>query len=425
MRLPSVIFGVLTLIVAYRLATQIFRDPAVTLAALAVFSVAEQLIWFSQTARPYALALLLTLLSFGSFLHFLQSRRMRHAIVYALTTALLIYAHFLFGVVVVVQVVLVMAKSGWRELLSKHWLWTLSITAMLCLPLSGQLIALYGRRQALDWIPHVVQTSQGATLARGFADPWALVLATVALLAIGIERINLRDSSTREVLKFLLAWLIIPLAGIWALATLIGVSFFEARYILFVYPAAYYLWAWLMLHVKATNWRRALPACAFVTATMGISLIPHLFENGTFRHAEQLGWERAGKTMSALGRPGDQVVFYSVFVEADQFTEKPQDAFLLSYVSWPLVAHLPPNHGLSLISLPHHQNDHTNRYIRSIEQRVATHERVWVIGPDKQREYFNDEMISQFGFHRVDTFPSELSEYTIKVSLLVRSRQGS
>ena len=73
LRLPSVIFGVLTLFVAFRLALQIFRDENVALVSVAVFSITEQLIWFSQNARPYALALFLTLLSFLLFLHFLQS----------------------------------------------------------------------------------------------------------------------------------------------------------------------------------------------------------------------------------------------------------------------------------------------------------------------------------------------------------------
>jgi len=422
LRLPSVIFGILTLFVAFRLARQLFHDQTVALTSVAVFSVNEQLIWFSQNARPYALALFLTLVSFLFFLHFLQSRRLRDGTVYTVTTALLIYSHFLFAWVVVIQVVVVTLRFGWRELSSKCWLLAYLLIAGLCLPLSGQILSLYGRRQTLDWVPNIVQSIQASALARGFADPWALVLATFTLLAVGIKPIDLRPSPTREGLLFLLAWLIIPLAGIWTAATIIGVSFFEARYILFVYPAALYLWAWLMLHVKHANWLRWLPAGVFLAATLSISLIPYLFETGAFRHSERLGWDQAARTLAAAGRPGDLVVFYSAFIEADLFAQRPQDTYLLSYVGWPLIAHLPPNHSFTLVSLPLLQNERTDPYIKSLEIRAAKHDRVWVIGPDKQREYFNDKLISQFSFHPV---PGHLSDNIIKASLLVRSGSGS
>jgi mannosyltransferase len=423
LRLPSVIFGILTLFVAHRLAMRIFHGQNMALAAsAAVFSVNEQLIWFSQDARPYALALFLTLLSFLFFLQFLQSRRMRNGAVYTVTTALLIYSHFLFAFVLIIQIVVVTLRFGWRELLSKYWLLTFLLMAILCLPLTGQIVSLYGRRQTLNWVPNIVQSIQASLLARGFADPWALVLATVTLLAVGIKAIDLRDSPTREVLLFLVAWLIIPLAGIWAVATIIGVSFFEARYVLFVYPAALYLWAWLLVHVKPANWLRWLPSCVFLVATFSISLIPYLGETGAFRRAEKLGWDQAARTLVAAGQPSDLVVFYSAFIEADLFAQSPQETFLLSYVGWPLIAHLPPNHGFTLVGLPLRQDERTDPYIKSLEIQAAKHDRVWVIGPDEQRDYFNDGMIRQFGFHPVHSY---LSDNIIKASLLVRSRSGS
>jgi len=422
LRLPSVIFGILTLFVAFCLAMQIFRDRIVALASVAVFSVNEQLIWFSQDARPYALALFLTLLSFLYFLHFLKSRRLRDGIVYAVTTALLIYSHFMFAFVVFIQVVVVMLRFGWRDLLSKFWLLAYLLIAVLCLPLTGQILSLYGRRQTLDWVPNIVQSIQASALARGFADPWALVLATFTLFAVGIKPIDLRQSPMREGLLFLLAWLIIPLAGIWTVATIIGVSFFEARYILFVYPAAFYLWGWLMLHVKPVNWLRWFPSCVFLVATFSISLIPYLMETGTFRHYERLGWDQAAKKLTAAGQPGDLVVFYSAFIEADLFAQRLQDTYLLSYVGWPLIAHLPPNHSFTLVGLPLLQNERTDPYIKSLEIQAAKHDRVWVIGPDKQRDYFNDKLISQFSFHPVSGY---LSDNIIKASLLVRSGSGS
>jgi len=295
------------------------------------------------------------------------------------------------------------------------------LIGILCLPLTSQILSLYERRQTLDWVPHIVQSIQASALARGFADPWALVLATFTLLTVGLKPIDLRDQSTREVLLFLFAWLIVPLAGLWIVATMIGVSLFEARYVLVIYPATYYIWAWLILHVKPVNWLRWLPSSVFVVATFTLSLVPHLAETGTFRHSEKLGWDQAAKTLAAAGQPGDVVVFYAAFIEADRFVQRPQDTYLLSYIGWPLLAHLPPNHGFALLSLPLQQNERTDPYIKSLEIQASKRNRVWVIGPDKQRDYFNDAMITQFGFHPV---PSYLSNNEVKVSLLVRSNSG-
>jgi uncharacterized membrane protein len=420
LRLPSVIFGISTLFVTYRLAILIFQDQAVALASVAVFSVNEQLIWFSQIARPYALALFLTLMSFLFFLQFLRSGGAVAGISYAVTTALLIYSHFLFAFVVVVHIAFATLKLGWREMTSSHWIWVLLLIGVLCLPISGQIVNLYERRQTLDWIPHFQQSFQASVIARGFANPWALVLATIPLLAIGIRPIDLYGSPAGEFLFFLALWMVIPIAALWAAAHVFEVSFLEARYILFVYPAAFYLWAWLMLQVKRNGWLRWLPTCVFLMATFTISLIPRYIETGNFRDSEKWGWDQAAKILVEAGGPGDLVVIYTGFVEADLFVRKPQDPYMLSYVGWPLIAHLPRNHILSLVSLPLLQNERTNPYIKSLELEAAKHDRVWVIGPDQQREYFNQRMITEFGFTPAHSYSST---HKIKASLLLRSRR--
>jgi hypothetical protein len=126
--------------------------------------------------------------------------------------------------------------------------------------------------------------------------------------------------------------------------------------------------------------------------------------------------------LATAGRPGDLVVFYAAFIEADLFAQRPQDTYLLSYVGWPLIAHLPPNHGFILLCLPLQQNDRTDPYIESLEIQASQRSRVWVIGPDKQRDYFNDAMISQFGFRPVSSY---LGNNEIKVSLLIRDSSRS
>ncbi len=418
LRLPSVIFGILTLLVTLRLARQIFRAKDFAFASLAIFSINEPLIWFSQNARPYALALFLALLSISLYLDFLKSPRFLQGVLYAVPTALLIYAHFLFGFLFLFQVIYAAVRFGWRSLLSKNWLLAFAWISLLCLPLSGQIIHLYGRRQTLDWIPHIVQSIQASSLARSFADPWALIVSTAVLLVIGIKPINLREKPTREIFGLLVSWLSIPLLGIWLVAKAIGVSFFEPRYILFVYPSVFFLWTWLLLHSKRTDGFRWLPLSVFLATTFVVSLAPNLAETGTFRHSEKLGWADAANTLIAEGQTGDLVIFYSAFIEADLFAGKPNDTYLLSYVGWPLIAHLPSKHRFILASMPFLQDDRTDPYIQSLMAQASKRGRVWVIGPDQQREYFDDKLVTQFRFHPSYRY---LSNNIVKVVLLVQT----
>jgi hypothetical protein len=385
---------------------QIFHDQQSAIVATAVFSVNEHQIWVSQTARPYALALLLTLASFLFFLHFSCKGRAQTGIAYAVTTALLIYAHVLFGFVVIVQIIAVALRFGWREALAKNWLLAWFLIAILCLPLTDQVFSLYGRRSSLNWIPNFSQSYQASAAARAFAEPWALILATITLLKIGVQPTDLRDPRTREPLVFMLAWLVIPLVGLSAAAIIFGVSFLEARYLLFVYPAAFYLWSWLLLHTKPAGWHRFLPSYAFLVATLSISLLPNVIQSGTFRASEKLGWDRAAKILTEAGMPGDLVVIYTGFVEANLFARTPQDDYLLSYVGWPLIAHLPRNHDFSLVSLPLLQDSGTDAYIKSVEIEAAKHNRVWVVAPARQSDYFNGEMITEFGFRQIRRYSS-------------------
>jgi 4-amino-4-deoxy-L-arabinose transferase-like glycosyltransferase len=422
LRLPSVLFGVTTLFTAYKLAVEIFHDPEIATTSTAIFAVNEHQIWISQAARPYALALLLTLTSFLLCLKFARNSSGRAGIGYAITTALLIYSHFIFGFVVVVQIVIVALRCGWRELLGKKWLLAWFSIAILCLPLTSQFLSLYGRRDSLNWIPHFSQSYQASATARAFAEPWALLLATIALIKIGIKPTNLRDPRGREPLTVLSAWLLIPAMGLWMAATVFGVSFLEARYLLFIYPAAFYLWAWVLLRTKPADWHRFIPSSVFLIATFSFSLIPHAIESAAFRPSEKLGWKQAGRILTDAAAPNDLVVIYTGFVEADLFARTPDDDYLLSYVGWPLIAHLPREYDFSIASLPLLQNERTDAYIKSVELKAAKHDRVWVVAPSKQSDYFNSEMRTEFGFHPIGRYPTGGK---IQVTLLGRALNQS
>ena len=115
LRLPSVIFGIASLALVYPIAMRTFQHRQVALTAVVVFSLSERLIWYSQNARPYALALLLTMLSFLFFHSTAHAKSISHKIGYVLATSLLIYAHFVFCFIAIIQVIYLIFTKGWRE----------------------------------------------------------------------------------------------------------------------------------------------------------------------------------------------------------------------------------------------------------------------------------------------------------------------
>ena len=67
---------------------------------------------------------------------------------------------------------------------------------------------------------------------------------------------------------------------------------------------------------------------------------------------------------------------------------------------------LPRNNDFSLVSLPLLQDPRTDAYIKSVEIAAAKHNRVWVVAPDRPSDYFNGEMITEFGFRPFRRFSS-------------------
>jgi 4-amino-4-deoxy-L-arabinose transferase-like glycosyltransferase len=410
LRILSVFLGVATLFAAYKLAREIFTEHGVALVSVAVLSLNDRLIWLSQNARPYALALFLTILSFLFFLA--VSRRKSNAAIigYVLTTTLLIYSHFLFGPVVIAQMAILVFQTDWRQLFSKLWLTCFFAIGILCLPLVGQFTSLYERRQSLNWLqyrPEFDIWSQLATLAREFSDPSVMLATIVSLVIAGIKPFSRLDSSAKAALGLLLLWFGIPFIVLWSIAALLHVSLLETRYIILIYPAACYLLSWFLLNSRPTDWRRWFPVSVFVVTTAGFSLIPNYSRTGTFSRWTNSGWSDAARVLALNAHPKDYVVFHTGLVEADRFALKPDDPLLLSYVSWPIVAHLPSNHGLRLLSLPYNLSEQTEDYLKSVEERAGSQDQVWVAAEGKLVSYLNNKMTTDFGFQVIQLYTTK------------------
>ena len=194
------------------------------------------LIRYSQEARPYALALALSLASFALFIRVLRGSGFAGRAACALATAGTFYAHYLFGFALLVQAGYALSQ---RTATRRPALLSLAVAALLMEPGSLQLAHLFTRRRTLDWVPDPKSLPDAlGTVAQTLIDPWPLGLAAltvVALLAFG-ARAWRGDPGDRPGL--VLGWLTVTLAVVALAPALLDVNLIARRYLLFAAPAA-------------------------------------------------------------------------------------------------------------------------------------------------------------------------------------------
>lgn len=210
LRLPSILFGIGVLGLLYPLGMRIFHDRHAALLALAIFAVNEQLIWYSQKARAYALILFCTMLSFLFYVSLLQAEKLSYRIGYVLATVVVCYTHYLFGFVVVIQLLHLFWARGYSWLTSRRWQLTFLLLALLCLPGGIQFLSLLGKRELADWLPPRGM-GYAVKLAIRFLQPRIFPVAALVLLAIGFRDIGKDQAQGQPHVGLLLVWYLAPI----------------------------------------------------------------------------------------------------------------------------------------------------------------------------------------------------------------------
>jgi mannosyltransferase len=248
LRFLSVFFGVLAVLLTYRLARGLFaplpqaqRDGASFLAAI-LAATSPYLVWYGQEGKMYSLVVALALTAITCYLAALRQGRWYHWLGYVAATTAAFYVHLIAALLIPVQV-LIFALGSWnRRACWKPWLASLAaLTLPYLLPLRWQLPALL----------HVADTgyrffpldemllSLAADYSLGVAPQvtiWAVVFF-VALLAAGVflfVRVP-RTGLRRTTLWVLLCWLFVPLLAFFLIT--LRRPMFTTRYLIFVLPA--------------------------------------------------------------------------------------------------------------------------------------------------------------------------------------------
>lgn len=379
LRLPSILFGIATVALAYPLGVAVFGQRRAGLVAAAAFAVSAPLIWYAQEARPYALALLCTVLSFLCYLRAAAPGALAWRAGYVLATAGVFYAHYVFAFVVVIQVAHLTVAHGRAWLAARPWPLTLLTLGLLWLPALPQLVHLFERRAILDWVPPVTWFVV-LHVVIAYLDLPLLIVLGVCIAVIGPSADWRERLSARAPLGLLVLWFALPVVMFAGAKVLLGVTLLFDRYVLFILPAGLLVAVAVAGLGRRDGWRGLAPLAVLLIFSAGWNFVPSLQRTGGFGDRYDDDWAGAVASLERVARPGDVVLYGSGFVEADQLPQPDPDPRLLSFIRAPLSANLREDDRYVVLGLPFRVNEATRPYLGSVLARAAGGRRVHIIG---------------------------------------------
>jgi mannosyltransferase len=184
---------------------------------------------YEQTARSYAVVVLLVLLSSYFFVAALERPSRATLIGYVLASALAVYTHYFAALVLLVQLVTLLAVKR-RGALTREWLAAAIAVVVLCAP--EVVFAHRAGTQGIAWI-HEPTLSALVHFPSELAGETVLAAVLVVLACYGLVRAATDREGWRT--GFLTAWLVVPVVLDFTVSKL-GHPLFVTYYLIVVLP---------------------------------------------------------------------------------------------------------------------------------------------------------------------------------------------
>ena len=405
-RCLSVIAGVAAIPAIYLLGTRLFGPKAGRIAAL-LLSVHAFHIRYSQEARGYSLFMLTAILSSLFFLRTLERPSRKNWAAYILLSVLMVYAQVFGGWVLLAQWMSLLFLR--REVRGRQLLFSAAMICLLIAPLAYCLLFVSDRSQ-LYWAtkPTLQDLYKFGMDITGEGRP-LLLLACVALILGGVAAGFSRERSHFNIADtwkywFLLFWLILPIALIWAIS--LRWPAFEPRFLICCLPPLV-----LLVADAATRIRSQVLFAATLMILLGLSL------SGTFSYYRSRAdadhtddWRDATRSLLSQAEAGDAVLF-SYSEERLAFDEY-QRQF---HVTGSPIREFPEQTDLELLTLrPSRPN------AALLHTIAAGYRRVWVVSafqPNRAsrqveamlQAHFRERGDQNFGFVHADLFSDRIA----------------
>jgi 4-amino-4-deoxy-L-arabinose transferase-like glycosyltransferase len=350
LRLPSLIALIIAAWLLYRLAERLLDQASARLAVLA-FACSGAVAFAASDARPYALGLCLLIASAWLLVRWLDTGGARYAAGAMVLSALTIYAHYLFGPVLVVLAF----YAVWRALHEGTVrIWKLAAVGIgagvLMLPLVAQLRHFFQDR-AVHSFGGTPQLSQ---LFASIAPPVLAGSLTVGLLlALVFRPEQERGPVPRRDSVFLAAgWALGPPLLVFAISVLSPSKLFVPRYYISCIPGQCLLAGWLARSLAGGPGQR-------IVAT--VLVVSSIFSFGSAYHSDE-DWSGAMRRIGAESNGNLPVLVASGFVEATdpKALEDPRlrDVLFAPLEMYPL--------GGKLIRLPYRLDEESAEYVERL-----------------------------------------------------------
>jgi 4-amino-4-deoxy-L-arabinose transferase-like glycosyltransferase len=396
LRLPSALAGIAAVALAFAAGRRLFGHAA-GLAAAFLLAVHPVHLWFSTDARPYSLAVLLALGSTWALSEMVRSQgRWTAVATYAVLTAGLLHAQFIFVPFVVAQVValLLMPRSGVPALPARRLAVALGGMALLALPLAPQLLSVAGRASSLTWPfrgtipPGLFAFFQTTPLAVG------ALLTGVAWLVAGRRGGDPPETMAPQRRADLLALslgYVVPAALLSLTALTLDLpTLLKPRYLVASLAPCVLLVGWL---VTSFSWRpgRWILTLTYLALVFGGD-VGTLRRGETFNvNARNENWGAAAQVVKQGLQPGDLVLLRSGLVETDAYFQGAFPEMCRGYLETPLGDFYLPSRPETVL-LPHafDAGAHPDAYQDRIGRHLAGRRRIWfvMLNPASPSDYY-------------------------------------
>ena len=323
-RFPSLILGVLSILLIYQIGVKLFSQEVGVLSAL-ILSLSSFHIHYSQEARAYALMVFLTLASNLFYINSLEDKKAKSVAGYIAATTLLAYSHVYALFIIIAQNIHFLSTQAFTRHASRwkirEWVLVQSAVVVLFLPwLNMFLSQSMGVVSEGFWLPepgfeHLHRTILTYIGHRRLVALYALIIL-LALTQTGLKIVaHHKERPWKEVpnyifsgneqsilnLFFLLLWFAAPLM-LPFLISQYTTPIYHTRYTIPASAAFYILFA---VFIKNLNWR--IVKAFFVCAIIGLSLL-HTWHN-YFQITTREQWREAAHFIETNHRSSDFLVF--------------------------------------------------------------------------------------------------------------------
>jgi len=379
LRVPSLIASIVAVVLLFRLSDTLLGRAAAWPTTI-VFTVMESVRLVGTDARPYSLALALSVAATLRLVRWLDSGRDRDAVGYVLLAAAVVYAHYFFALILLGHVVYILYRTKRSSSVGrKALLIAASGMVILLVPLIPQLISLIDRRGTLS-----IGTDLGI---RGIARALLPVEMIAAIVAFGAARYTGKRSRPirspdRSTFVLIATWAFLTPMSMYVVSLFTDVVVFLPRYLVAATPGSALLSGWLLSHLERRGAFRSAVIATIVVAALVVSN-PLASSNWITRHSEQ--WRDAiAYVNQVVDDPGTPVLIRAGFIESQQI-DWLTDPEKMSWLMAPIAAY--PVEGRPIPMPGAIDSEARVGYVRSVLENEVASERQFVFVTNVDNPY--------------------------------------